>query len=113
MRWIVRFFTVYMIALSLVPCGDGGGGIVEIANHFLGVEHLENADHNPHSNTCNDDPCSPFCICRCCSTAMDYPVKSPALAAPHLLPPVKKLFCTDKFTLSSFLASIWQPPQFC
>ena len=62
MKLVINIFTIYMLALSLVPCGDGGGGIVEIVNHFLVIEHQHISDHEQHSNGCGDDTCSPFCV---------------------------------------------------
>ena len=113
MKLTIHLFTFYMFALSLVPCGDGGGGIVEIANHFFGIEHQDSSDHDQHSNTCNDDLCSPFCICSCCSSVLDAPVKLPFVVKSLTpAPGIKPSFVPD-FTLSSFPAFIWQPPKFC
>ena len=113
MKLTIHIFTFYMFALSLVPCGDGGGGIVEIANHFVGIEHQDSSDHDQHSNTCNDDLCSPFCICSCCSSVLDAPVKLPFVVKSLTpAPGIKPSFVPD-FTLSSFPAFIWQPPKFC
>jgi len=55
MKIAVRILTIYMFALSLAPCGDGGNGVVEIAKHFFGVEHQHISDHDQHSNGCGDD----------------------------------------------------------
>jgi hypothetical protein len=113
MKITIHLFTVYMFALSLVPCGDGGGGIVEIANHFFGIEHQDASDHEQHSNTCNDDLCSPFCICSCCSSVLDSPVKLPFVVRSLASIPGTKPSFVPNFIHSSFPAFIWQPPQFC
>lgn len=101
-----------MLALSLIPCGDGGGGIVELVNHFFGVEHQHVSDHEQHSNDCGDDTCSPFCVCSCCSTVIDVPEKLPFQAT--LPPPIpsKTPSFTPNINPSAFLTSIWQPPKF-
>jgi len=46
----IHIFTIYILALSLAPCGDGGNGIVEITKQFFGVEHQHISDHDQHSN---------------------------------------------------------------
>ena len=101
-----------MLALSLVPCGDGGGGIVEIAKHFFEIEHSEFSDHTQHSNDCGDDNCSPFCICSCCSSGMDYPVKQFfQIKRPALIGDTTPSFIPNSIPFS-FNSSIWQPPKF-
>ena len=101
-----------MLALSLVPCGDGGGGIVELANHFFEIEHQHVSDHNQHSKGCGDDTCSPFCVCACCSISVNAPTninftdKYIALFSQNLLS-----YKSD-FYPSNFSSSIWQPPRF-
>ena len=112
MKITVHILSIYMLALSLVPCGDGGGGIVEIAKHFFEVEHSHFSDHVQHSNDCEDDNCSPFCICSCCSSGMDYPVK-PAL---QLRTPTTLVGTIPSF-IPTFISSpynhaVWQPPTF-
>jgi len=112
MKVLVKIFAIYMIALSLVPCGDGGGGVVEIANHFLGVEHQHISDHEQHSNGCGDDTCTPFCICSCCSSAVDTPTKLPfriktPTPSPNITPS-----CIRNEVSFAFNNSIWQPPKF-
>ena len=113
MKWTIHIFTIYMFALSLVPCGDGGGGIVVVANHFFGIEYQDVSDHDQHSNTCHDDHCSPFCVCSCCSTALDSPVKL-ALEISFAVPITEAApaFACNLLP-SSFLSSIWQPPKSC
>jgi len=112
MKLAIHIFTFYMFALSLAPCGDGGNGIVEIAKHFFGVEHQHISDHDQHSNGCGDDTCTPFCVCSCCSMALDVPTKLPFLVK-YLPPtPAKLPSSYSDFIPSSFHHSIWQPPRF-
>lgn len=100
-----------MLALSLIPCGDGGGGIVEIVNHLTGIEHQHISDHEHHSNGCGDDTCTPFCVCSCCSMALDVPIKL-SFQVEYLPPtPIKSPTSFSTFIPSSFHLSIWQPPK--
>jgi len=39
MKRAIHIFTFYMFALSLVPCGDGGGGLMALFHYFSDVEH--------------------------------------------------------------------------
>ena len=112
MNKAAHIFTFYMLALSLVPCGDGGGGIVEIANLLFGEEDQHISDHQQHSNDCGDDQCSPFCICSCCSSALDSPVKLPFQIKSLPPIPVQAPAFYSHIVYSSFQSSIWQPPKF-
>ena len=113
MKIVVHVFTVYLFALSLVPCSDGGGGIVEMLNHLSGIEHQHFSDHEEHSNGCSDDACSPFCICSCCSSMIDIPEKLPLqIKIPLPSPETTPLFISTIIS-STFHVSIWQPPKFC
>lgn len=112
MKRATQFFTIYILFLSLIPCSDGGSGIVEIAMHLFGVTHQEYSDHEQHSNTCGDDHCSTFCICSCCSSAVDFPAKLPLLfKSPAPLPGTTPSFFSN-IIHSSFTFPVWQPPKY-
>ncbi len=112
MKVTTYIFTIYILALSFVPCSDGGGGMVEIVKHFFGVEHHHVSDHEQHSKDCGDDACTPFCVCSCCSIAVDIPPK--LFFKVEYLPPILSKLQTSfsDFIPSSFHTSIWQPPRF-
>jgi len=109
MNIVIRILTIYIFALSLAPCGDGGGGIVVIANQLLGWE--TNIEGKQNSDPCENSPCSPFCICSSCFMALDT-AKEIYLPERILssVPETPPLF-TPQFHSSSFNHSIWQPPQ--
>jgi len=111
MEIVIRIFTIYIFALSLVPCGDGGGGIVKITNYLFDIETQNILENEQNSDPCEDSPCSPFCICSSCFTALDT-------AKENRLP--KKVVTSLPNTTPSFIAhfrpssfnhSIWQPPK--
>ena len=112
MKLAVHIFTIYMIALSFAPCGDGGNGIVEIAKHFFGIEHQHISDHDQHSNGCGDDTCTPFCVCSCCSMALDVPAKVAYLLKDLPPVPANQPSSYSDFIPSLFIQSIWHPPIF-
>jgi hypothetical protein len=112
MKIATFIFTFYMLALSLIPCGDGGGGIVKIANHLFGIEHERHSDHEQHSNGCGDDTCSPFCVCSCCSIVINSPEEN-QFNLLLLLPPFKELpSCVRNEFSFDFISTVWQPPTF-
>ena len=112
MKAFTRIFAFYLIALSLLPCGDNGGGILDMTKHLFGIEHEAHSDHEHHNNACGDDDCTPFCICSCCSMALDVPTKLPFLVK-YLPPtPAKLPISYSNFLPSNFHHSIWQPPRF-
>lgn len=101
-----------MLALSFIPCGDGGGGIVELANHFLEIEHQHISDHDQHSNGCGDDTCSPFCVCSCCSISINIATNTELKDNYIILISRNVLSYNSDFYPSNFSSSIWQPPKF-
>ena len=112
MKIATNILTIYMFALSLIPCSDGGGGIVEIANHFFGIEHQHVSDHEQHSKGCGDDTCSPFCVCNCCSISVNIPTNIDFHDKYIMLVSTKIPSYKSNFYPSGFNASIWQPPRF-
>jgi len=112
MKLTIKIFTLYLLVMSLVPCGDGGGGILEIANHLLGTEHQHISDHDQHSNGCGDDTCSPFCVCSCCSISINIATNTELKDNYIILISRNVLSYNSDFYPSSFSSSIWQPPKF-
>lgn len=112
MKIAIHIFTLYMLALSLIPCGDGGGGIVEIANHFFGIEHQHISDHEQHSNSCGDDTCTPFCVCNCCSISVNIPTNIDFYDKYLMLVSQKLPSYKSNFYSSGFNTSVWHPPTF-
>jgi len=111
MKRFTQIFAFYLIALSFVPCGDNGGGIVDMTKHLLGIEHQAHADHEHHNNACGDDDCTPFCICSCCSLVLDFPSEnSMEIKTPVLVPPGTPAFISE-IPSFLFINSVWQPPN--
>ena len=108
MKVFIQIFTIYMLSLSLALCGEGGGGIMEIIDILTGQEMLV-SEHE--SNTCNDEPCSPFCICSHCIPILSTPENPFVFAEINIIPPtVEPSFYFFSFA-SSFHKDIWQPPK--
>lgn len=108
MKNISILLALYILLLSLLPCGDG----LILLDYQSKVENSSLEENHQHSNNCNDDPCSPICGCSCCSIAMDYPID---LGINLIMPPIpfSQLPCSlseEVSILSTF--DIWQPPKY-
>ena len=60
-NYISKLFTVYMIMLALIPCGD-----VCISHACISDGNLHIEQSAQQKNHC-DGLCSPLCSCLCCS----------------------------------------------
>ncbi len=111
MKFLIHLFTIYIFSLSLVPCGDGGGGIMVLADKLFGEELQIILDLDQNSDPCEDGSCSPFCICSSCYVAFE--IAKEYFLPEKVFPPSPKT--TPSFIIhfytSSFVNSIWQPPK--
>lgn len=106
MKWINFIVSIYLVALSCLPCGDVATFNIENLS-----EKLNTAKEN-HSHEKENDLCSPFCNCNCCGTqianyykvtTINFTIVSKSIKTQ--LPSYKSKF------ISKFYGSIWQPPQ--
>lgn len=104
MKNFLGYIMAFMVlAFSLLPCADGAPAVEGKASHEL-VKKMPQ-----HSDGDNNDACSPFCICSCC-TGFSITAK---LLVPFTITP----FVETAFTfyipdrLYSIAFPIWQPPQ--
>lgn len=113
MKIAIHIFTLYLLALSLMPCGDSDGGIVELTNHFFQIEHehTHNTSTHQHSNDCGDDDCPPFCACSCCSTPFNF-IEKPSLEI-KIPTPIQGTLASfvPKFIPFQYTNTVWQPPR--
>ena len=97
MRLLSFIGIVLVLVLNLVPCGDAMPAL-------NGSTKIEQAHHSERNN----DNCSPFCNCACCSTASVIKdtliIASPF--ADHI--PVLSAHLSGKFITVDL--PIWQPP---
>ncbi len=73
MRLVVFIYSLYLLGLNFVPCGDNlqskdnfsnSNLIEQTATEFL--SHKESQEHNESEHHHELDLCSPFCQCHCC-----------------------------------------------
>ena len=98
--------SIYIIALSCLPCAD-----IEVSSFAHNATKFT-GNHEDHSHDKENDLCSPFCICSCCGTqivsllhidTINFPIPSKGIKTK--LPTYTYVFA------SNFFGSIWQPPQ--
>jgi hypothetical protein len=106
------FLGFYFLLIAFVPCSDGNGGIVEYMNHLFNIENVDFVAHDHHDKSCEDDHCSPFCICSCCSMALEVPAEEGFSLNMPLGNDFDRPESIILFTFSSFATSIWEPPRF-
>lgn len=106
MRWIITILTFYLMVLSSLPCSDGNNRCEDNSNT---TEIVQSHDHNQDQ----DDHCSPFCYCSCCSISITYYNFKPfEIRHPRVAFITKKITIRDYTLISNYYGSIWHPPKF-
>ncbi|MEK7255461.1 MAG: DUF6660 family protein [Bacteroidota bacterium] len=108
MKQFLRIFSLYLFALSCLPCSDGEHGHAVISGG--GKTVVLSASHNcPTHEHCND-LCSPFCTCACCGCITlnekiaPLQLKQPAPEARHF-----EFFYQSRFS-AGHLSALFRPP---
>lgn len=112
-------FSIYMILLSIIPCGDGNYNFVDQLRTYAGYNtHHDHEGHNHlddivHSEShCGEEHCSPLCACACCSIVLDNTLFIE-------FPPLREFsHYSNPFNFPHQLSGIaihdiWQPPILC
>jgi hypothetical protein len=102
-------FSIYILLLSVLPCGD-----IEDCQHKASntVSNFQssNTDHQNHHH--NAEHCSPFCTCSCCSIACSvFEIQKLQFRKISIHHSELKIALRNDFTLYHFLENIWQPPK--
>ncbi|MEO5645370.1 MAG: DUF6660 family protein [Bacteroidia bacterium] len=95
-------FAIYIFGLSLTTCTDG------VDNNGCGKVNAQIQTSNNESQHHQDENCSPFCVCSCCSGAIITKVGFTLVVSP--LATERLLFATPQFNSADY-SSIWQPPK--
>ncbi|RPD38296.1 DUF6660 family protein [Chitinophaga barathri] len=105
MKWLMILFSLYILALSAVPCcGDDFCCEDEVMAFETGEAGHEEHDHNKP-----DAPCSPFFSCNTCHGVV-VPDIDPAVTPGLTTEKSLRFYYTEHF-LSEYATAIWQPPQ--
>jgi len=108
MKWLVIIWTIYLAAISLLPCSDYNNRCEE-RPRTTQTATSQDHDHNRDS----DDACTPFCHCSCCSISIavtDIKIVPQIEAIPTFFLS-KKLFWNNDSFISAYSGNIWQPPK--
>lgn len=105
MRWKTAILLIYILGLLAVPCSD-------VYNSCVASNSVQKELTHNHSDD-NDDHCTPFCQCSCCSVSVvKFNFKMPEFNLPQHIISVKNAVIKDCQVISSYSGSIWQPPKF-
>lgn len=105
MKWIAIIMSIYLMALSNMPCAD-----MEVNSAMHKTAQFSSEENHSHDK--DNDLCSPFCTCNCCSVQIlsyqtpiifEFPKVCDLISI--ALPSYNSVFA------SNFYRSIWQPPQ--
>ena len=108
MKLLNYILSIYLIALSCLPCADME---VSSAAHKA-VEISDNHDEKSHNNDKENDLCSPFCNCNCCGSQIVSYFKITTFSFTPITKSIKtQLPSYTSIVTSNFFGSIWQPPQ--
>ncbi|WET03165.1 DUF6660 family protein [Flavobacterium sp. YJ01] len=105
MKWIAIILSVYLMALSNMPCAD-----MEVNSAMHKTAQFSSEENHSHDK--ENDLCSPFCACNCCGAqVLSYqtPITFEFPQTDHLI--LSPLPSYNSILASNFYGSIWQPPQ--
>lgn len=107
MKTFAFILSLYILALSIVPCGDGMLHGEEEHNHTTEVA----TGDNEHNHSEHKDHCTPFCVCACCGTMIAMPTI-------HAVSFAKEIQTANAFQFHytfnysfDFSKGIWHPPS--
>lgn len=104
MKCFLAIFSVYFLALSLMPCTDAlGMNAQNTSNIEITKAHNNETEHN--------DFCSPFCICNCCNTPISITFNALSIKANKTTTSKLKIPIFNFFFVSNYFGNIWQPPK--
>lgn len=107
MKFFSLILSIYILALSLVPCTDG------VVNEVCGSEKIELSDSgHSHEHSNHSDDCTPFCTCTCCGSIVTIP-PSQYFWSPTIIVCSSYLFPYSLNYSFDYVEGTWHPPAFC
>jgi hypothetical protein len=100
-RLINILFSVYVAFLVCYPCTDEASQ--------LDVDSYSAKIASRHTDAGEEDPCSPLCVCRCCSSQIHQPTHFSFSAFCPVYTETNDVIETSLIPSVSY--SIWQPPK--
>ncbi|AZA87613.1 hypothetical protein EG349_12835 [Chryseobacterium shandongense] len=105
MKIFVILFSIYFLALSVMPCTDACD---------INISNSSKSEFTKISNdqTNYKDVCSPFCSCACCHTVVNFTFQSFKISETKPSFGKQQKFPLWAFNfISSYHGHIWQPPK--
>lgn len=108
MKWLFAIWTLYMLALSVVPCSDA----VSVTESHKHASAEGAHGHTQEKERAHADSCSPFCYCACCGVPTAFQqYQMPEICAQHVPVVSRRVAMRKSIFKSSYFGSIWQPPK--
>src|ERR1043165_568549 len=104
MKLFTFLFSIYLLFLTCMPCGDVAG-----EENRLGKQTAIEKEMDHHNHTTK--ACTPFCCCSCCSTSVIFQAFILIDIYKPTFQSVNGDYCA--FYISKDFHSIWQPPRTC
>ena len=102
MKFFTIILSIYILVLSLSPCGD----VVDCKDHAnTKTEHT--GDKHDHKT----ENCSPFCICACCGQVFSTASHNTDINSFSYTLSEKTLTKYRESFISTHYNNIWQPPK--
>lgn len=103
MKYVSILFSLYLIALTLMPCSD--------VPKLKAIELVSCSSQNNYSNSdhCTEEGCAPFCSCSCCAVGkyVDLQARiklgSPIIQVTYVI--------RSNTAIKQQPVDVWQPPK--
>lgn len=109
MKILSIILSIYITAISFLPCGD----VDDCKDEFSKEKAFSELEHTDHQE--DTETCSPFCICACCGANVIFNFTFPSYISKkqsNLFFQKIKIKYSDVSFMYSFSRNIWQPPRF-
>ena len=106
MKFFSVIFSLYILILSCMPCGDTED--CKVLNN--GKETFAQTEHYDHQE--DTKSCSPFCTCACCGSTIVFSFQCPVLMTentPSFFPLSEKIMSKNDSFASNFYGNIVSP----
>lgn len=104
MKRFWAIFSIYILFLSIAPCGDERN-----CNEFAET-HTNVTANTAQDASHQDEVCSPFCMCACCG-CQGFHLEPFSGSIALVQTADKKITPHQSEFVSQFSANIWQPPK--
>ncbi|WP_131555339.1 DUF6660 family protein [Sphingobacterium deserti] len=113
MKLVLSILSIYFLVLSALPCRDGGDDLLPAMSSAMAHSSSDSGTQNHEKHDHNQDGCSPFCSCHCCSIKIEplqmfeagidrKVVFKLSVAQPEI----------DAPSINNYPNRVWQPPKY-